>query len=131
MLARFALAHGLVLHELFEFYNVIEIVKQQAVAFQAVAPAAAGVRFVKQELTKSERPELTSARVVISGGRGMQNGDNFHLLEAIADAIGEINAAGVDADATGGPALTRQREWGAPFRKGARRHDPFDRHQEV
>ena len=57
-------------------------------------------RFVSQELTKSERPDLTSARVVISGGRGMQSSDNFHLLENIADklsaAIGASRAA-VDA----------------------------------
>ena len=42
-------------------------------------------RFVSAELSKSERPELTAARVVISGGRGMQAGDNFKLLEPIAD----------------------------------------------
>jgi electron transfer flavoprotein alpha subunit len=57
-------------------------------------------RFVSAELTKSERPELTSARVVISGGRGMQSGENFRLLERIADklhaAIGASRAA-VDA----------------------------------
>jgi len=46
--------------------------------------------FVGQELTRSERPELTGARVVVSGGRGMQSGDNFKLLEGIAD---ELNAA--------------------------------------
>jgi electron transfer flavoprotein alpha subunit len=45
-------------------------------------------RFVSAELSKSERPELTAARVVISGGRGMQSGDNFKLLEPIADALG-------------------------------------------
>ena len=39
--------------------------------------------FVGQELTRSERPELTSARIVVSGGRGMQSGDNFHLVEAV------------------------------------------------
>ena len=44
--------------------------------------------FVGTELSVSERPELTSARVVISGGRGMQSGDNFHLLEAVADKLG-------------------------------------------
>ena len=42
------------------------------------------VNFVKHELSKSDRPELTAAKVVISGGRGMQNGDNFRLLEGIA-----------------------------------------------
>ncbi|MEP5458669.1 MAG: FAD-binding protein, partial [Nitratireductor sp.] len=44
--------------------------------------------FAGQELTKSERPELTSAKVIISGGRGMQSGDNFHLLEEVADILG-------------------------------------------
>lgn len=56
--------------------------------------------FVSEELTKSARPELTAARIIISGGRGMQNGDNFKLLEGIADklnaAIGASRAA-VDA----------------------------------
>ncbi len=56
--------------------------------------------FVSQELTKSERPELTSANIVISGGRGMQSGDNFHLLESIADMLGAAvgaSRAAVDA----------------------------------
>jgi electron transfer flavoprotein alpha subunit len=57
-------------------------------------------KFIGQELSKSERPELTSARRVISGGRGMQNGENFHLLEAVADKIGAAigaSRAAVDA----------------------------------
>jgi electron transfer flavoprotein alpha subunit len=55
------------------------------------APAdTAQVQVLGQELTKSDRPELTSARVVISGGRGMQNGENFKMLEALA---GKLNAA--------------------------------------
>ena len=46
---------------------------------------------MSQELTKSERPELTSARVIVSGGRGLGSAENFHLLDQLADAFG--NAA--------------------------------------
>jgi len=57
-------------------------------------------QFIKREETKSERPELGTARVVISGGRGMQSGENFKLINAIADklnaAVGASRAA-VDA----------------------------------
>ncbi len=44
--------------------------------------------FVKEELAKSDRPELTAADIIISGGRGMQSGKNFSLLEGIADKLG-------------------------------------------
>src|SRR5437879_2194686 len=57
-------------------------------------------QFKGAELSKSERPELTSARVIISGGRGMQSGDNFHLIEKVADKLGAAvgaSRAAVDA----------------------------------
>ncbi|MBB1308395.1 electron transfer flavoprotein subunit alpha/FixB family protein [Pseudoalteromonas sp. SR44-5] len=56
--------------------------------------------FVSVEQTESERPELTAAQVVISGGRGMQNGENFSLLNGIADKLGAAigaSRAAVDA----------------------------------
>ena len=57
-------------------------------------------KFVKNELNKSDRPELTAAGIIISGGRGMESGKNFSLLEEIADklkaAVGASRAA-VDA----------------------------------
>jgi len=64
------------------------------------APEQPGARFVSQQLTRSERPELTSARRVISGGRGMGSGENFALLEDLANKLGAAvgaSRAAVDA----------------------------------
>ncbi len=71
-------------------------------AIEAVSgPGDQGLsRFERHELSVSERPELTSADIVISGGRGMQSGDNFSLVEAVADRLGAAvgaSRAAVDA----------------------------------
>jgi len=61
---------------------------------------AAVSRFIGEEVAQSERPELTAAKVIISGGRGMGNGENFGILEAVADKLGAAvgaSRAAVDA----------------------------------
>ncbi len=68
-------------------------------AVSAVHDAGSSV-FVKEELAKSDRPELTAAKIIISGGRGMGNGENFALLETLADKLGAAvgaSRAAVDA----------------------------------
>lgn len=94
--------------------DTIKVITVRAASFDPVAAtggaapveAVAAVadpglsRFVSAELSKSERPELTAARVVVSGGRGMQNGENFKLLDPIADLLGAAvgaSRAAVDA----------------------------------
>jgi electron transfer flavoprotein alpha subunit len=71
-------------------------------AVEAVGAAAdSGLsKLVGQELTKSARPELTAARIIVSGGRGMGNGENFAILEKLADKLGAAvgaSRAAVDA----------------------------------
>ena len=92
----------------------IKVITVRSTAFDAIGKNNSGVevenidgktssgisKFVSEELAKSDRPELTSASVVISGGRGMQSGDNFHLLDSIADKLGAAvgaSRAAVDA----------------------------------
>ena len=91
-----------------------KIVTVRSTAFEAAAAdggsasiedATAGIdvglsSYVKSELSSSERPELTSAPIVISGGRGMQDGSNFAMLEKVADKLGAAvgaSRAAVDA----------------------------------
>ncbi|MCC1497732.1 electron transfer flavoprotein subunit alpha/FixB family protein [Alcanivorax sp. 1008] len=65
-----------------------------------VAKDAGVSSFVSEELAKSDRPELTAAKIVISGGRGMQNGENFEMLYKVADKLGAAvgaSRAAVDA----------------------------------
>ncbi len=81
-------------------FDSVDTGNNAAIESISLAKDAGVSSFVSEELTKSERPELTAAKVIISGGRGMQNGENFALLNGIADklnaAIGASRAA-VDA----------------------------------
>ena len=92
----------------------VKIITVRSTAFDAITKNNSGVdvqeindegssnisKFVGEELAQSDRPELTAANIVISGGRGMQSGDNFHLLDSIADKLGAAvgaSRAAVDA----------------------------------
>ena len=93
--------------------EAIKVITVRSTAFEAAGDGgsatveAAGAAedaglssYVKSELSSSERPELTSAPIVISGGRGMQDGSNFAMLEKVADKLGAAvgaSRAAVDA----------------------------------
>ena len=93
--------------------EALKIVTVRATAFEAVGTDGSAAieavsttgdaglsAFEKSELSSSERPELTSAGIVISGGRGMQDGSNFSMLESVADKLGAAvgaSRAAVDA----------------------------------
>jgi electron transfer flavoprotein alpha subunit len=72
-----------------------------AVEKVAVPGAESGSKYLSSELSKSERPELTAAKIIVSGGRGMQNGENFtKLIDPVADKLGAAvgaSRAAVDA----------------------------------
>ena len=94
--------------------EAIKVITVRGTAFEAAATEGGSARieklestndaglstYIKSELSSSERPELTSAPIVISGGRGMQDGANFSMLEKIADKLGAAvgaSRAAVDA----------------------------------
>ncbi len=94
--------------------DAVKVITVRGTAFDAVAAEGGSAaveavsqvedtglsRYVSEEMAKSDRPELTSARVVISGGRGMADSEHFHLLEKVADKLGAAvgaSRAAVDA----------------------------------
>jgi electron transfer flavoprotein alpha subunit len=94
--------------------EAIKVITVRGTAFEAVASEGGSAAieavtgggeagfsaYVKSELSSSERPELTSAPIVVSGGRGMQDGANFAMLEKVADKLGAAvgaSRAAVDA----------------------------------
>ena len=94
--------------------DALKVITVRSTAFDAVTQNSSDVevvnvnpedslnisQFVSEEIAESDRPELTAADIIISGGRGMQSGENFHLLDSIADKLGAAvgaSRAAVDA----------------------------------
>ena len=94
--------------------DTLKVITVRTTAFEAVAAEGGSAvieavegkgdsglsSYIGSELSSSERPELTSARIVISGGRGMQSGENFPIIETVADRLGAAvgaSRAAVDA----------------------------------
>lgn len=82
-------------------FDAVAATGGSAAVESVTAPADSGLSsFVSREVSKSERPELTAAKVIVSGGRGMGSGDNFKILEPLADKLGAAmgaSRAAVDA----------------------------------
>ena len=94
-------------------YSILQLITTRTTAFEKAAVTGGSSSssevssdgsdkglstFVSEAVSSSDRPDLASARVVVSGGRGMKNGENFALLESLADklggAVGASRAAG-------------------------------------
>jgi electron transfer flavoprotein alpha subunit len=93
--------------------DAVKLITVRSTAFDAAGQASAAPiemvsgsqeaglsKFIGEELTRSERPELTTADIIVSGGRGMQSSENFEMLEGLADKLGAAvgaSRAAVDA----------------------------------
>ena len=82
-------------------FDAVAATGGSAAVEKVVAPADSGLSsFISREVSKSERPELTAAKIIVSGGRGMGSGENFKILEPLADKLGAAmgaSRAAVDA----------------------------------
>ncbi|WP_106477074.1 electron transfer flavoprotein subunit alpha/FixB family protein [Phytohalomonas tamaricis] len=81
-------------------FDPVEMAGSAAIEALAIVENIGVSRFVEEQLASGERPELSAARIVISGGRGLGSGENFKLIEAVADKLGAAvgaSRAAVDA----------------------------------